>query len=105
MVGLPQSKDKELVKMRISINRDRVVTFYSDPEGLYGYLYLNDGRLMVLNRTAIDILKYLYESPMELMKLIEKLSQKYGLPKERIHGSVLKFIEKLVDLGVVRYED
>jgi hypothetical protein len=91
--------------MRISINRDRVIALYSDSEGLYGYLYLNDGRLMLLNRTAIDILKYLYESPVEQMELIEKLSRKYGLPKERIHSSVLKFIEKLADLGVVKYED
>jgi hypothetical protein len=40
--------------MRISINRDGVIALYSDSEGLYGYLYLKDGRLMLLNRTALD---------------------------------------------------
>jgi hypothetical protein len=88
----------------ISLNKEKIVTFYYNNEGLYGYLYLNDGRIKVLNKTAIDIFIYLYESPMKLSDLLEKLSQKYKISQDKIYNPVLNFIKKLVDIGVIRYE-
>ena len=89
----------------LKVNGERVIAFYYDNEGLYGYLYLNDGRIILLNETGVEILKHLHKSPMKLSDLLERISREYEVPQDRIRDSIFKFIEKLIAMGVIRYEE